>query len=125
MGAGGTIKVYADYDDERIDAEYDPGAKTVLIVSGKLEGWLYNSPSGAATPSYEPTGRVSTRIAMAGPSGTCRTPGRRSKASADAVQRRPRELVALEACLVGDVEDRGAVDHQTGGRDGALDVHVP
>jgi hypothetical protein len=49
MGAGGTIKVYADYDDERIDAEYDPGAKTVLIVSGKLEGWLYNSPSGAAS----------------------------------------------------------------------------
>lgn len=49
MGAGGTIKVYVDYDDERIDAEYDPGAKTVLIVSGKLEGWLYNSPSGAAS----------------------------------------------------------------------------
>lgn len=47
--SGGVIDIYAVYDDERIEAEFDPSNRTVLITSGFLEGWQYNTPSGAAS----------------------------------------------------------------------------
>lgn len=42
------VPIHVDYADERIEAEFNRADKTVIIVSGRLEGWQYNSPSGAA-----------------------------------------------------------------------------
>ncbi|MFH8839373.1 hypothetical protein [Streptomyces sp. NPDC017868] len=48
VAATGTVAVYARYDGNRIDGEYDPASQSVTILSGPAEG-RYKSPSGAAT----------------------------------------------------------------------------
>lgn len=44
-----SVEIYAIYDDQRIEAEFDPATRTVMVTSGLLEGWKFNTPSGAAS----------------------------------------------------------------------------
>lgn len=43
-----SIRIYAEYEGQRIEATFDPATKRVVITSGTLAGCSYKSPSGAA-----------------------------------------------------------------------------
>ena len=52
------VPIYVVYDATRIDATFDPATKSVTILSGKLKGKVYGSPSGAAVAvvsAYNPS----------------------------------------------------------------------
>lgn len=44
----GVVDIHVDYDGMRIEAEFDPTSRSLLILNGSLEGERYKTPSGAA-----------------------------------------------------------------------------
>jgi hypothetical protein len=55
---GNGVPIYVVYESTRVDAIFDPPTKAVTILSGKLTGKTYASPSGAAVAvvaAYNPT----------------------------------------------------------------------